>query len=116
MSLLTRDEYVERTLARGEYFEGEGDTAMAEVLLRHATTVAEMPEEDWQRWGRAGQRLTRWLYMSPEERAWAVNTRWGAHCSCGEWLETEADFAQHFTISNPRYLNLGECPNQRRAR
>lgn len=37
------------------------------------------------------------------------------HCSfCGEFLETEADFAKHFAISRynemNNWLNLGECP------
>jgi hypothetical protein len=35
------------------------------------------------------------------------------NCSgCGVLLETEADFAQHFVLSDTRYLNLGECPTR----
>jgi len=29
---------------------------------------------------------------------------------CGEYLETEADFADHFEIPDEQYLNLGRCP------
>lgn len=33
-------------------------------------------------------------------------------CSgCGKPLQTEAEFAQHFEVSNPQYLNLGYCPD-----
>lgn len=33
-------------------------------------------------------------------------------CSyCLTMLETEADFAKHFTIKDTRFLNLGECPH-----
>jgi hypothetical protein len=39
------------------------------------------------------------------------NTPCGLTCSgCGTLLPTEADFAQHFTIKDERFLNLGECP------
>ena len=39
------------------------------------------------------------------------NTRCGLSCSgCGMVLETEKDFAEHFTIPDERYLNLGNCP------
>lgn len=31
---------------------------------------------------------------------------------CGAELETEGDFARHFTIPDSRYLNLGNCPNR----
>ena len=38
-------------------------------------------------------------------------TTCGLNCSgCGEFLATEADFAEHFYIVNSAYLNLGECP------
>lgn len=41
-------------------------------------------------------------------------TRFGHECACCEmWLETERDFAEHFTVEDERYLNLGECPNDR---
>jgi len=36
-----------------------------------------------------------------------------AQCpNCGEVLVTEADFARHFTVPDPRYLNLGDCPDK----
>ena len=35
----------------------------------------------------------------------------GLNCSgCGEYLETEGDFARHFYIPDIQYLNLGRCP------
>ena len=35
----------------------------------------------------------------------------GIQCAkCGTMLETEADFAKHFVVSDPQFLNLGECP------
>jgi len=38
-------------------------------------------------------------------------TTLGIECAgCGEMLETEADFAQHFLIPNEKWLNLGDCP------
>lgn len=37
-------------------------------------------------------------------------------CSvCGVALPTEAAFARHFVIPDERYLNLGECPEDRRV-
>ena len=41
-------------------------------------------------------------------------TKCGVTCpGCGTYLETEKDFAQHFTIPDTRYLNLGTCPNRK---
>ena len=41
------------------------------------------------------------------------NTNCGATCpGCNEYLRTEKDYAQHFTIPDTRYLNLGSCPNR----
>lgn len=43
------------------------------------------------------------------------NTTCGLTCSgCGTVLATEADFAQHFIVTDERYLNLGDCPNSKR--
>lgn len=33
---------------------------------------------------------------------------------CGEYFETEADFAKHFVIPDTRFLNLGWCPHSDR--
>lgn len=42
-------------------------------------------------------------------------TNCGITCpGCGEYLRTEKDFAQHYTIPDTRYLNLGNCPNPRK--
>ena len=39
----------------------------------------------------------------------------GLSCGgCGTVLETEADFAKHFIVTDERFLNLGECPNSSR--
>lgn len=39
------------------------------------------------------------------------NTTFDGDCSgCGRHLETEADFAKHYIVRDPRYLNMGECP------
>jgi hypothetical protein len=35
----------------------------------------------------------------------------GVACAgCGLWLATEADFAQHFQVTDDRFLNVGRCP------
>jgi len=38
------------------------------------------------------------------------NTPCGLSCDCGQYFETEADFAKHFIIPDEHFLNLGECP------
>jgi hypothetical protein len=39
------------------------------------------------------------------------HTPFGKPCvACLTILETEADFARHFILSDTRYLNLGNCP------
>ena len=41
-------------------------------------------------------------------------TNFGGTCPrCNEYLGTEKDFAQHFTIQDPRYLNFGSCLNRK---
>jgi hypothetical protein len=45
------------------------------------------------------------------ELEWMRRTAFGSPCSgCGQMLDTEADFAQHFVISSAAYLNIGACP------
>lgn len=51
------------------------------------------------------------------ELKWMEETPFTANgtgkCSqCGIVLATEADFAKHFIVSDPRYVNLGYCPNR----
>ena len=36
-------------------------------------------------------------------------TPFGSECVCGQHLATEADFARHYDVPDPRYLNLGNC-------
>jgi hypothetical protein len=60
--------------------------------------------------------FTKWDFMSATERAELEATPYtangiGACSKCGKELETEADFAKHYVISDLRYLNLGYCPN-----
>lgn len=41
------------------------------------------------------------------------NTPYDGQCmTCGHYMETEADFAKHYIVRDPRYLNLGECPTK----
>ena len=41
-------------------------------------------------------------------------TNYGGTCpGCNEYMGTEKDFAQHLTIPDPRYINLGNCPNRK---
>lgn len=48
-----------------------------------------------------------------EDIEYLTNTPFGKECSgCGKVLETEADFAKHYTVSDPRYFNLGTCPDK----
>lgn len=34
-------------------------------------------------------------------------------CGCGEDVSTEALFSAHFDIPDPRFYNVGDCPNPR---
>lgn len=55
---------------------------------------------------------SKWDLIDEKERAWMLRTALGINCGvCDEYLATEADFAKHFHIPDPRYKNLGECPN-----
>lgn len=36
----------------------------------------------------------------------------GKCSTCGAPLDTEADFAKHFLVTDERYLNLGMCPTR----
>jgi hypothetical protein len=40
---------------------------------------------------------------------WMENTNLHTLCACGEMLQTEKDFADHFLVPDERYLNLGNC-------
>jgi hypothetical protein len=55
--------------------------------------------------------IQRKLDESGDYIAGLSKTKCGLTCSgCGTVLDTEEDFAKHFTIPDRRYLNLGECP------
>lgn len=54
--------------------------------------------------------LTKWDFLSDGERQGLERTKFGQDCStCGEHLKTEADFAKHYVVTDPRYFNLGQC-------
>lgn len=36
----------------------------------------------------------------------------GECLTCGFYMATEADFARHYIVPDPRYLNMGECPTK----
>ncbi len=64
--------------------------------------------------------FTKWDLLSADEKKSYENIPFTANgtgeCSqCKEPLDTEADFAKHFFISDLRYLNLGDCRNARMA-
>lgn len=45
------------------------------------------------------------------ELAGLDRTPFGHECAkCGETLASEGDFARHFLVNDPRWLNLGRCP------
>jgi hypothetical protein len=57
------------------------------------------------------QPWTKWKFIDDSLRAGLDATRCGLTCTgCGEALVTEGDFARHFVIKDPTYLNLGNCP------
>jgi hypothetical protein len=57
---------------------------------------------------------TKWDFLSDNERKDLELTPFNGSCSqCGIQLETEADFAKHYIISDIRYFNLGDCPTKR---
>lgn len=42
------------------------------------------------------------------------NTNCGITCpGCSMYLRTEKDYAQHFNVPDPRYLEFGNCPNRK---
>jgi hypothetical protein len=87
--------------------------------MPHATHEPIPLHVRWQMWQWArkhhpGGIVTKWHLIDAEHRESLAVTPCNLDCSgCGEHLHTEADFAQHFTVPDPTYLNLGECPNDR---
>lgn len=54
--------------------------------------------------------FTKWDFLSDYERTYYGTMTFGKNCSqCGEMLETEADFAKHYTVPDVQYFNLGTC-------
>lgn len=55
----------------------------------------------------------KWVQLALDD---LEKTNCGMECAgCGKFLRTEKDLAQHFTIPDTRYLNLGTCPNPKRG-
>ncbi len=72
--------------------------------------------------------VTKWELITDAERTVLERTPFGQPCSgCGTVLDTEADFAKHFTlirrtgwpstattpVREDYYLNLGNCPEKK---
>jgi hypothetical protein len=58
-------------------------------------------------------RYTKWELVGPAEQRSLANSVCDLRCSyCDIYLATESDFAKHFVVTDPRYKNLGECPNK----
>lgn len=58
------------------------------------------------------KQFTKWDFLSDWEREKLQTQTFGKPCGkCDTMLNTEADFAKHFIVTNPRYFNLGECPS-----
>jgi hypothetical protein len=69
------------------------------LAKRHVELLAELED------------VQRKLDESDRYIAGLSRTKCGLTCGgCGILLETEEDFAKHFTIPDSRYLNLGDCP------
>jgi hypothetical protein len=55
--------------------------------------------------------VTKWDLISEETREALEGAVCNLSCpGCGVLLVTEAEFAKHFRLYNPAYLNLGYCP------
>ena len=82
---------------------------------RSALWAADRWQQEW-RQAHAGQPFTKWDLLNEREREGYDRTPFVANgtgtCGkCGTVLATEGDFARHFTVADPTYSNLGECPN-----
>lgn len=61
------------------------------------------------KWGSTAQ--TKWDLITEAEKADLEKIPFGHRCTgCGELLVTEANFAKHFFVPDPRYKNIGYCP------
>jgi hypothetical protein len=65
------------------------------------------------KWGSTAQ--TKWDLITEAEKADLEKIPFGHRCTgCGELLVTEASFAKHFFVPDPRYKNIGYCPIKER--
>jgi hypothetical protein len=86
------------------------------VTNRNGDEVGRLDEVDAKRskWNILEERLTikiAEVHRMTRELQHLESVSFGRPCSgCGELLATEADFAKHFVVPDPRFLNLGECP------
>jgi hypothetical protein len=77
--------------------------------------VTDMSETKYQ------LRLTKWDYLMIEDRIALDQTPLSTptKCSapeCEVIIRNEGEFARHFIVPNPLYLNIGYCPNTSRGR
>ena len=62
-------------------------------------------------------KLTKWDYLMVENQIGLDQTPLNTKCAgCQEPIRSEGDFARHFIVPNPIYLNIGYCPNTPRGR
>lgn len=86
------------------------------VTNRNGDEVGRLEEVDAKRskWNILEERLTikiAEVEYQKRELQHLERTRCDLTCSgCGAHLATEADFAKHYVIPDPRYLGLGSCP------
>jgi hypothetical protein len=59
---------------------------------------------------------TKWDFLSDSEREYYATIAFNSSCSvCGEPLKTEADFAQHYFLTDVQYFNLGYCSKRKKG-
>lgn len=55
--------------------------------------------------------VTKWDILDGASRDRLVTQPCNLHCAgCNQLLVSEADYARHFVIADPRLSNLGRCP------
>lgn len=86
------------------------DTGTLPEELRPVETQPEASEpvnESARKW------VSKLSLLTHAEQSALLNTPLGVTCTgCGDFLETEYDFARHFAIPDARYRNIGECPRK----
>jgi hypothetical protein len=61
-------------------------------------------------------RLTKWDFLMAENRIGLDQTPLNVRCAaCEEPFRSEGEYARHYIVPNPLYLNIGYCPNTPRG-